>query len=185
MNYAEAVGYLDGFVNFERKSLTRDARAAITLDRVRELAARLDNPQDRFASLHVAGTKGKGSTCAMIEAALRASGRRTGLFTSPHLAEPTERIRIAGDPLDAGAFAALFDRVHAANLLCRLPEPKLLLGRLPSLVNPGGELVLATPCTWLEEFTPPQHWPTSDTFSWLAFFANGHASHGQYLLGKE
>lgn len=66
-------------------------------------------------------------------------------------------------PLDLGAF----DRVHAANLICRLPEPLRLLARLPDLVKPGGELVLATPCTWLEEFTPPANWPVPDTFSWL------------------
>jgi putative 4-mercaptohistidine N1-methyltranferase len=60
-----------------------------------------------------------------------------------------------------------FDRVHAANLLCRLPQPKLLLDRLPSLVKPGGELVLATPCTWLAEFTPPENWPPTTTFEWL------------------
>ena len=66
-------------------------------------------------------------------------------------------------PLDLGAF----DRVHAANLLCRLPQPELLLARLPALVKPGGELVLATPCTWLEEFTPAENWPTAGTFEWL------------------
>lgn len=60
-----------------------------------------------------------------------------------------------------------FDRVHAANLLCRLPEPVRLLERLPELLVPGGELVLATPCTWLEEFTPLPNWPTSDTLDWL------------------
>ena len=66
-------------------------------------------------------------------------------------------------PLDLGAF----DRVHAANLLCRLPQPELLLARLPELVKPGGELVLATPCTWLEEFTPAENWPSAGTFEWL------------------
>ena len=66
-------------------------------------------------------------------------------------------------PLDLGAF----DRVHAANLLCRLPQPELLLARLPALVKPGGELVLATPCTWLEEFTPAENWPAAGTFEWL------------------
>ncbi len=66
-------------------------------------------------------------------------------------------------PSDLGAF----DRVHAANLLCRLPQPGLLLDRLPELVNPGGELVLATPCTWLEEFTPPEQWPVNGTLDWL------------------
>jgi putative 4-mercaptohistidine N1-methyltranferase len=66
-------------------------------------------------------------------------------------------------PLDLGAF----DRVHAANLLCRLPEPLRLIEHLPDLVKPGGELVLATPCTWLEEFTPTTNWPSNRTFEWL------------------
>jgi putative 4-mercaptohistidine N1-methyltranferase len=51
-----------------------------------------------------------------------------------------------------------FDLVLAANLLCRLPEPARFLGQLPALVRPGGSLVLTTPCTWLEEFTPREHW---------------------------
>lgn len=72
-----------------------------------------------------------------------------------------------GDAMDLPAGLGSFDRVHAANLICRLPEPARLLARLPSLVKPGGELVLATPCTWLEEFTPPDRWPPADTFGWL------------------
>jgi hypothetical protein len=60
-----------------------------------------------------------------------------------------------------------FDRMHGANLLCRLTEPDRLLERLPSLVRPGGELVLATPCTWLGEYTPPTNWPQGSTLDWL------------------
>lgn len=79
-----------------------------------------------------------------------------------------ERIRFfQGDAMNLPADLGSFDRVHAANLLCRLPEPKQLLDRLPSLVAPGGELVLATPCTWLEEYTPPENWPSKGTFDWL------------------
>lgn len=74
---------------------------------------------------------------------------------------------LQGDAMDLPDNLGSFDRVHAANLLCRLPEPQRLLDRLSSLVNPGGELVLATPCTWLEEFTPSSNWPTSGTFEWL------------------
>ncbi len=73
----------------------------------------LGNPQDRLSIVHVAGTNGKGSTCAMVESGFRAAGLRTGLYTSPHLAEPTERIRIDGRPVSAERFAAAFDRVHA------------------------------------------------------------------------
>lgn len=72
-----------------------------------------------------------------------------------------------GDAMNLPKGLGVFDRVHAANLLCRLPQPKLLLERLPALVKPGGELVLATPCTWLEEFTPSENWPPSGTFDWL------------------
>lgn len=78
------------------------------------------------------------------------------------------RIRfMQGDAMNLPADLGSFDRVHAANLLCRLPEPARLLDRLPSLVTAGGELVLATPCTWLEEFTPRGNWPTDGTLYWL------------------
>ncbi len=72
-----------------------------------------------------------------------------------------------GDAMDLPDDLGSFGRVHAANLICRLPEPKRLLDRLPTLVMPGGELVLATPCTWLEEFTPTENWPVGGTFEWL------------------
>ncbi|MGA0853930.1 MAG: methyltransferase domain-containing protein [Luteolibacter sp.] len=80
----------------------------------------------------------------------------------------TERIRFQhGDAMNLPLSLGSFDRVHAANLVCRLPEPHRFLDRLPPLINQGGELVLATPCTWLAEFTPPQNWPTTSTFDWL------------------
>jgi putative 4-mercaptohistidine N1-methyltranferase len=72
-----------------------------------------------------------------------------------------------GDAMNLREDLGEFERVHAANLLCRLPEPLRLLERLPSLVVAGGELVLATPCTWLEEYTPPDNWPTGGTLEWL------------------
>lgn len=79
-----------------------------------------------------------------------------------------------GDAMDLPAGLGGFDRVHAANLLCRLTEPMKLLARLPGLVMPGGELVLATPCTWLEEFTPPALWPRNGTLPWLMEHLDGH-----------
>lgn len=72
-----------------------------------------------------------------------------------------------GDAHQLPAELGSFDRVHAANLLCRLRDPQRLLDQLPALVHPGGELVLATPCSWLEEFTPPENWPPAATFDWL------------------
>jgi putative 4-mercaptohistidine N1-methyltranferase len=78
------------------------------------------------------------------------------------------RIRFEqGDAMNLCADIAGFDVVHAANLLCRLQEPQRLLDRLPALVNAGGQLLLTTPCTWLEEFTPAENWPQGSTFDWL------------------
>lgn len=74
---------------------------------------------------------------------------------------------LQGDAMNLPPDLGVFDRVHAANLLCRLTEPSLLLEQLPGLVKAGGELVLATPCTWLEEFTPAENWPVAETFDWL------------------
>ena len=67
------------------------------LDRIRALLDALARPQDSCRFVHVAGTNGKGSTCAFIENVLRQAGLRTGLYVSPHLVEPTERIRIGGE----------------------------------------------------------------------------------------
>jgi putative 4-mercaptohistidine N1-methyltranferase len=72
-----------------------------------------------------------------------------------------------GDAMELRADLGSFDIVHAANLLCRLTEPQRLLKRLPELVKPGGQLLLTTPCTWLEEFTPSSNWPQGSTFDWL------------------
>lgn len=105
VNYPDSVHFLYALGN-EIKT------AKFGLERIRILLEALGNPQDRCRFVHVAGTNGKGSTCAMIESALRASGRRTGLFISPHLIEPTERIAINGQPTPVERFTEAFNRVH-------------------------------------------------------------------------
>jgi dihydrofolate synthase/folylpolyglutamate synthase len=105
MTYPDSVRFLYSLGN-EVKT------AKYGLDRIRTLLTALGDPQQLRRIVHVAGTNGKGSTCAMIEAGLRAAGLRTGLFTSPHLVEPTERVRINGSPVSAEEFSAAFDRVH-------------------------------------------------------------------------
>lgn len=105
MNYAEAVRYLYSLGN---EVLT----AKLGLERITALLNGLGNPHRACRWVHVAGTNGKGSTCAMIEAGLRAAGVRTGLYISPHLVEPTERIQVAGAPISREQFARAFDRVH-------------------------------------------------------------------------
>jgi putative 4-mercaptohistidine N1-methyltranferase len=72
-----------------------------------------------------------------------------------------------GDAMHLPEALGPFDLVHAANLICRLTEPQLFLRRLPELVRPGGHLLVTTPCTWLEEFTPSVHWPKGETLAWL------------------
>src|SRR5688572_24785320 len=81
------------------------------LERMRELLARLDDPHLEVRALHVAGTKGKGSTCALAESVLRAAGMRTGLTTSPHLCTARERIVVDGTMIDEDSFARLEQRV--------------------------------------------------------------------------
>lgn len=106
MNYPDSVQFLYALGN-EIKT------AKFGLERIHAVLQALGRPQDRCRFVHVAGTNGKGSTCAMIESAMAGGGHHTGLFTSPHLAEPTERIRIGGQPISAADFAAAFDLVHA------------------------------------------------------------------------
>ena len=106
MNYPDSVHFLYALGN-EIKT------AKFGLERIRTVLDALGRPQDRLRIVHVAGTNGKGSTCAMIESGLRAAGERTGLFISPHLAEPTERISIGGRSSSAACFADAFNRVHA------------------------------------------------------------------------
>ncbi|MCF6314612.1 MAG: putative 4-mercaptohistidine N1-methyltransferase [Verrucomicrobiales bacterium] len=75
-----------------------------------------------------------------------------------------ERIKFeVGDAMNLREDLGSFDLVHAANLLCRLSEPMRFLERLPALVKPGGQLVLATPCSWSEEFTPLENQPSGTT----------------------
>ena len=86
--------------------------AKFGLKRITRLLEGMGNPHRVLRFIHVAGTNGKGSVCAMIESGLRATGVRTGLFTSPHLVEPVERIRLRGVPVSPDLFASAFGRVH-------------------------------------------------------------------------
>ena len=84
------------------------------LERTQALLDRLGHPERCLLAVHVAGTNGKGSVCAMIESCLRASGVRTGLYTSPHLVRFHERIRVDGRPIADAELQRLIDRVTAA-----------------------------------------------------------------------
>ena len=108
MSYPESVRYLYALGN-ELK-----AGAKFGLERMRILLAELGNPEQGQRFVHVAGTNGKGSTCAMLASVLREAGFRTGLYTSPHLISPTERIEIDGTATSEQRFAELFAEVHSA-----------------------------------------------------------------------
>src|SRR5919202_6351362 len=83
------------------------------LERMQEACALLGSPERSAPVLHVAGTNGKGSTCAFAEASLRAAGLRTGLYTSPHLNHFCERIRVAGEPIAEERACELLEEVRA------------------------------------------------------------------------
>src|SRR5439155_18283423 len=94
--FARALRYLGSLSDYERLRSVRYTSQNFDLDRMRALLKRLGNPHEQFKTVHVAGTKGKGSTCAMVAAMLSASGYKVGLYTSPHLIDIRERIQING-----------------------------------------------------------------------------------------
>jgi dihydrofolate synthase/folylpolyglutamate synthase len=94
---ADAFAWIESFTNLERGGIPFDGRS-YHLERMRRLLALFGNPERACPLIHVAGTKGKGSTAALLASVLRASGRRTGLYTSPHVSSPFERIALAGEP---------------------------------------------------------------------------------------
>ncbi|MCX6611078.1 MAG: bifunctional folylpolyglutamate synthase/dihydrofolate synthase [Acidobacteria bacterium] len=105
MDFPASVQYLYSLGN-EVKTIK------LGLDRIRRLLEELGNPQYACPVVHVAGTNGKGSVCAMIESGLREAGYKTGFFTSPHLVSPTERIRINNEPVSEADFSRAFDEIH-------------------------------------------------------------------------
>jgi dihydrofolate synthase/folylpolyglutamate synthase len=113
MQLAEAEAWLEGLINLERSP--DPARVRLSLEPARRLLAAIGEPQRGLRVLHVAGSKGKGSTALLAEALLRAAGQSTGTFTSPHLERWTERFRVDGAevPDDALALAVSELRPHA------------------------------------------------------------------------
>lgn len=83
------------------------------LERISNALKKLGNPQDDLKYIHVAGTNGKGSVCAILDSVLSEAGIKTGLYTSPHIFEYTERIRVCGEEISKEEFASLFEEVSA------------------------------------------------------------------------
>ncbi|MGB9652337.1 MAG: hypothetical protein WCB01_11080, partial [Candidatus Cybelea sp.] len=107
--FEEAERYLLGTID---ESVS--PRTSYKLDRMRAFLHELGDPHRGRPTIHVGGTSGKGSTSTMIACALKASGRRTGIHTKPHLHSMTERARIDGSPVSRERFASLLDEMMPA-----------------------------------------------------------------------
>ncbi len=116
--YIKAMRYLSSLTDHERLRIVRYNSDNFDLARMRTLLKKMGNPHEQFKSVHVAGTKGKGSTCAMTAAMLQACGYRVGLYTSPHLVDIRERIQINGEMIPQADLARLIRSV--APILARM-----------------------------------------------------------------
>lgn len=112
LTYKDALDYIYSFTDYEKKSSYQYAPETFDLARVEKLLVSLNNPHQRFKSIHIAGTKGKGSVAAMSESILRAAGYRTGLYTSPHLHTFRERIQVNGRLMPQETVASLTEQLQ-------------------------------------------------------------------------
>ncbi|WP_298869439.1 folylpolyglutamate synthase/dihydrofolate synthase family protein [uncultured Gimesia sp.] len=112
--YQESLDFLFGRLNYERMGSSKYSTKDFKLGRMRELLKLLGNPQASVDTIHIAGTKGKGSTSAMIAEMLTAAGYRTGLFTSPHVTNYRERILIDGCQIEPEQLVALVTEIAQA-----------------------------------------------------------------------
>lgn len=138
-SYESAIEFLYGRINYERVDSQAYSTSDFKLDRMRVLLSKLGNPQDRIPAVHVAGTKGKGSTCSMIAGVLTAAGKRAGLYISPHISAFEERMTVNGvRPTPA----------ELLNLVNRLLPVVAEMDRLPGQMQPT-YFELATALAWL------------------------------------
>src|SRR4051812_27980224 len=111
MTFDEALAFWYGRIDYERR---QPRPGDLKLDRMRAVLRRLGDPHRRVRSVHIAGTKGKGSTSAILASILRAAGHRTGLFTAPHLSDVSERVQVDGIPISRDEIAVRMGEVAAA-----------------------------------------------------------------------
>ena len=110
--FSKALRYLSSLSDYERLRIVRYNTQNFDLDRMRLLLKKLGNPHEQFKSVHIAGTKGKGSTCAMLASMLSATGLTVGIYTSPHLIDIRERIAINGEMISHADFARLVREIE-------------------------------------------------------------------------
>ncbi len=119
MNYVESIAYLHSLTDYEQTRIERYTPETLDLSRVKRLLEAVGDPHTSFPALHIAGTKGKGSTAAACESCLRAAGYRTGLYTSPHLHTFRERIQVSGQAISREEVIALTEELRP--LIRRIP----------------------------------------------------------------
>jgi dihydrofolate synthase/folylpolyglutamate synthase len=124
--YQKALDYLYGFVNFEHRRMDKYTQEYINLERPEKFLAKLGKPYDSYPSIHIAGTKGKGSVAAFCASCLRQAGLTVGLYTSPHLQDFRDRIRV----LSPSEMDGRISRRQVVNLTERL---KPVVDRTPGL----------------------------------------------------
>lgn len=111
MDYKEALNYLDSFIDYE-KIASFDYKESIKLKRIKWLAGKLGNPHLDLRCIHISGTKGKGSTSAMVASILKEAGYNVGLYTSPHLVSFRERIRVNDGLISEEELCGLINRMR-------------------------------------------------------------------------
>lgn len=121
--FRNAVGYLDSLVNYERVRRVHYTPNNFGLARTSRLLAALGNPHRSFKSVHIAGTKGKGSTATMLAEMLRGCGIKIGLYTSPHILNVRERIVVNGEMISENAFAKAVAAVAAVAAKAKVKDP--------------------------------------------------------------
>ena len=119
-DYDNSLDWLYSFIDFSMKRHVDDAHRFFKLDRMNKLMALLGNPEKTFPCVHVAGTKGKGSTASFIASALQSSNYKVGLYTSPHLQEFTERIQVNHQQIPKKAVVGLTEKLRT--VASQVPE---------------------------------------------------------------
>jgi len=117
-NYKAALDFLFSNTNYESAKRLRYNTDTFSLDRMNKLLRYLGNPHKKLAAVHIAGTKGKGSTCIMLAEMLVSNGYKVGLYTSPHVLNLRERICVNGRMISEAAMVTAYSSVDSS------PSPK-------------------------------------------------------------
>jgi len=146
MTYAETIQYLESFINYE-KIPAYPYKESLRLECLKDFLVKINNPQDSLKCIHIAGTKGKGSTCAFITYILRQARYKVGLYTSPHLSDFRERIRILDIRCKADNTQPEFEGI--------IPEKELagLTQRLKPIVDDYNKNSKYGPLSFFEVYT--------------------------------